>query len=339
VVRASAGRFFDRVPLRAVANALLSAGNSTDLANLRQISVSLSPSQSAAPAFPNILAAPVPSVTLVNLTTMDRNLQNASSLQASLEIERQIGNRTTISVGYSYLRGQDLLMSINRNVPSCAASGANNGCRPIAAYANNSHYSSAGRSNYHGLHLSLLQPTQHWGEYRLSYTLSRSENNLGEFFFSGPIDPFDLSKDWGRSDDDQRHRLTVSGAARTLGFQLSGLLQYYSALPLNITSGITTIQGTAGRPVVNGSFIERNSGTGNDFFSVGARISRAFHLAGKTELEALVEGFNLTNRRNAVTRNGNFGSGAYPTNPSSSFNQITAVGDPRSFQFGVRVRF
>ena len=43
VVRGSAGLFYDRVPLRAVANALLSAGNTTDLSKLRQISVSLSP--------------------------------------------------------------------------------------------------------------------------------------------------------------------------------------------------------------------------------------------------------------------------------------------------------
>src|SRR6185503_2279845 len=72
VIRGNAGLFYDRVPLRAVANALLSAGNTTDLSNLRQISVSLSPTQAAAPAFPNILTGVVPSVTLVNLTTMDR---------------------------------------------------------------------------------------------------------------------------------------------------------------------------------------------------------------------------------------------------------------------------
>jgi hypothetical protein len=44
------------------------------------------------------------------------------------------------------------------------------------------------------------------------------------------------------------------------GFQLSSMLQAYSALPLNITSGVTTVQGTAGRPVVNGAYIERNAG-------------------------------------------------------------------------------
>ena len=58
VVRGSAGLFFDRVPLRALANALLSAGNTTDLTKLRQISISLSPTQAGAPVFPNILPAP-----------------------------------------------------------------------------------------------------------------------------------------------------------------------------------------------------------------------------------------------------------------------------------------
>src|SRR6185436_15485203 len=56
VIRGSAGLFYDRVPLRAVANALLSAGNTSDLNSLRQISVSLSPAQAGAPVFPNILS-------------------------------------------------------------------------------------------------------------------------------------------------------------------------------------------------------------------------------------------------------------------------------------------
>ena len=43
--------------LRALANALLSAGNTTDLNQLRQISISLSPTQAGAPVFPNILDA------------------------------------------------------------------------------------------------------------------------------------------------------------------------------------------------------------------------------------------------------------------------------------------
>ncbi len=339
IIRGAAGLFYDRVPLRPLANALLSAGNTTDLTQLRQTNVSLAPTQANAPVFPSILDHPVPLVTLVNLTTMDRDIQNAYSRQASVEIEQQVGERGTISVGYQYLRGADLIISINQNVPSCVATGTNNGCRPNPAYANNSQYSSAARSNYHGLFVSFVQRPTRWGSYRVSYTLSKSMDNVGENFFSSPIDPFDLSKDWGRSDDDQRHRLVVNGAINAYGFQLSGMVQYYSSLPLNITSGVTTIQGTAGRPIVDGAFIPRNAGTGPDFFSVNARLARTFSISSRVRVEALVEAFNLTNRRNVVTYNANFGAGAYPANPSPNFGQITAVGEPRSLQVAARLRF
>jgi hypothetical protein len=283
---------------------------------------------------------------------MDRQLQNASSRQAGVEVERQLGTRTTVSVGYQYLRGENLLISVNQNVPSCAPSGTNNGCRPNPAYANNNQYSSVGSSNYHGLHVSFIHRPASWGHVRVSYTLSKSMNDVGEFFFSGPIDPFDLSKDWARSDDDQRHRLLVNGAIQTStapattawerlthGFQLSGTLLAYSAPPFNILSGVTTVQGTAGRPVANGAFIERNAGVGSEFLTLNLRVSRAFRLAGRARLELLAEGFNLTNHRNVLTRNTIFGTGTYPTDPSPTFGRITAVGEPRSFQLGARVRF
>ncbi len=249
-MRGSAGVFYDRVPLRALANALLSAGNTTDLNNLRQISISLSPTQAGAPAFPGILGAPIPSVTLVNFTTMDANMKNAFSRQGSVEIEQQLTAHSTIGVAYQYLDGENLIVSVNQNVPSCVAVGTNNGCRPNPTYANNSQYSPLARSTYHGLHVSFVQRPTVWGSYRVSYSLSKSMNNVGENFFSSPIDPFDIDKDWGRSDDDQRHRLVLNGSinspmtpARTAlelltnGFQVSSMLQAYSALPFNITSG------------------------------------------------------------------------------------------------------
>lgn len=191
-----------------------------------------------------------------------------------------------------------------------------------------------------------------WGHYRVSYTYSKSMNNVGENFFNSPIDPTDLSKDWGRSDNDQRHRLVFNGAVHspmgpgaTLwerfshGFQLSSMLQFYSALPFNITSGVNTIQGTAGRPIVDGEFIERNAGVGSDFFSMSARLSRTFRAGPRLQVEGAAEAFNLTNRLNNLARNGNFGSGAYPASPSSTFGQTTAVGDPRTFQFVLRLKF
>ncbi len=352
VVRGSAGLYFDRVPLRALANALLSAGNTTDLAQLRQQNIALTPGQSGAPVFPGILSAPVPSVTLYNLTTMQGDLQNAYSRQANLEVERNVGAFGTASVGYAYVRGDGLLMSINQNVPSCVPAGANNGCRPIPEYANNSQYQSAGTSTYHALLVSLARRPSSWGYWRASYTLAKAENDVGEFFFSGPIDPFDLSKDWSRADNDRRHGFVVSAGLNspmtpaatawehlTHGFQVSTMLQAYSAAPFNITSGVTTIQNTAGRPIVDGEFIPRNSGVGDEFFTMSLRVNRAFRVTHTVSIEALAEVFNLFDTVNETARNTNFGTGAYPTNPSPNYNQVTAVGDPRSWQLALRLRF
>src|SRR5206468_5278017 len=162
----------------------------------------------------------------------------------------------------------------------------------------------------------------------MSYTYSKALDNVGEFFFSSPIDNFNIWQDYGRSDDDQRHRLVFDGTIRspegnantiweriTQGFQLSGMLQYYSALPFNITAGSNTIQGTAARPTINGAFISRNAGSGFDFFNVNARLSRTFQATDQFRVEATLEAFNLLNHVNGVALNGNFGGGTYPTNP------------------------
>jgi hypothetical protein len=255
-------------------------------------------------------------------------------------------------------------MSINQNVPTCAAAGTNNGCRPVSTYTNNSQYRGAGDSNYHGLHVSYLQRPTNWSAVRVSYALSKSMNNLGEAFFSSPTDPTNVMKDWARSDNDQRHRLVVSASVNSPmtpgttarerishGFQASTMIQYYSALPFNILSGVNSLQGTAGRPFADGSastpnfdvrnvdLIPRNAATGSDVFTMSLRVSRSVAIRGGSRLEGLIEAFNLTDRVNPITRNTTFGPGSYPSNPVPSFGMVTAVGDPRSLQFGARFTF
>jgi hypothetical protein len=69
------------------------------------------------------------------------------------------------------------------------------------------------------------------------------------------------------------------------------------------------------------------------------RVSRSVPLGGGSRIEGLIEAFNLTDRVNPITRNTTFGPGSYPSNPAPSFNMVTAVGDPRTLQFGVRLTF
>ena len=106
-------------------------------------------------------------------------------------------------------------MSINQNVPTCVASGTNNGCRPNPDYAQQQPVLVRGATRtITACTCRSCSGRRAWGNYRVSYTLSKSMNNVGEYFFSSPIDPFDLSKDWGRSDDDQRHRFVFNGGGQ-----------------------------------------------------------------------------------------------------------------------------
>ena len=364
VLRGGFGVYYDRVPLRALANALLSARNTSNLALVQQQSESLSFGQTGAPAFPNILSTVPPGI-LISITTMNPQMQNAYADQGNIEVEQQLGKRGTLSVGYQHLRGLHLIASVNQNVPACgSAVDPRNLCRPNPSYQNNSQYSPVADSQYDGLHVSFVQRPTRWGAFRVSYTFSKAYDDVSEFFFSGPMNLFNIHQDWGRSDDDQRHRLVFDGsihtsmdAANTLwrrfsnGFQLSGAVQYYSALPFNITTGGNTIQTTAARPcasgasaaacaaLLQGAVIARNAGVGFAFFNVNARISRIFPITERMRLEALAEAFNVFNHRNNLIPVGTFGSGAYPTNPNANFGQPTAVADPRQIQFGLRVNF
>lgn len=364
VVRASFGIFFDRVALRPLANALLSAGNTTNIGQVQLRNTTLNFGQTGAPVFPNILST-TPAGVPISYSTMDPNIPNAYSEQASLEIEQQVGSRGTISASYQHLHGVGLIVSVNLNTPTCA-SGVDpvNLCRPNPAYQNNKQYFPGAASQYDGLSLSYVQRPVRWGSFRVSYTYSKALDDVSEFFFSSPLNNYNVRQDWGRSDDDQRHRVVFDatihssmGAATTLwerlshGFQLSGILTYYSALPFNIVSGANTIQTTSGRPCPGlagnaaactnnvSLMIGRNTGNGFDFFNLNTRLSRTFALGERVRLQALGELFNTLNHRNNMIPNNSFGTGVYPANPSATFGQPTAVGDPRAAQVALRVNF
>ena len=58
------------------------------------MSISLSPTQTGAPIFPNILSnLTLPPGVLFNFSTMHHNIQNGYSEQGSFEIEQQLGGK------------------------------------------------------------------------------------------------------------------------------------------------------------------------------------------------------------------------------------------------------
>jgi hypothetical protein len=330
VVRASYGLYYDRIPLRATSNALQRDGS-------KFLVVQLSPTQPGAPVFPNVLALqPTTLPTKPNITRIDPNIETSYSRQANLQIERELPRNAVVSVGYLHLRAYHVILSRNVNVPTVPASaGMPNLGRPDPNWGNISRFESSGRANYDGMVVSYNQRAARWANLRVSYTLSKTIDDAGNFFFSSVQDNFNIRDDRGLSDNDQRHRLVVSGSVdEPHGFQFGYIFTYASRLPFNVLLGTDRNLDTNNndRPVGVG----RNTGHGFDFASLDLRVSKRFQLTERVDLQLLAEGFNMLNRANFGVPNNTFGSGV---NPLPSFGQPTQAFDPRQFQFGMRVSF
>ncbi|WP_047497203.1 TonB-dependent receptor domain-containing protein [Terriglobus sp. TAA 43] len=362
VIRGSYGLFYDRVPLRALANALLSANNTTDASQGRLLQYSYVPSDTGAPAFPDVSNTPNPG-SKISYALMNQNISNAYSEQVGVGLEQQLFRTGSLGISYQHARGLHLLSSYNTNINL-------DGSRPDSTRGNIKPYDGRFDSTYDGLAVSFVERPVTWGSVRISYTWSKAMDNVGEFFFSSPSNNFDFNVDRGRSDDDQRHRVVFDATLNspmspahgtwdrvTHGWKLGGILQYYSRLPFNIVTGGQTKQQTTQRPcsagyglrmndgtnpcteALRGAMIGRNTGIGFDFFNLNTRLSRTFALTDRWRLETIAEAFNVLNHRNDMIPNATWGTETYPTLPNTGFGKATAVGDPRSVQLAMRISF
>lgn len=335
IVRANGGVFFDRLPLRATSNALQRDGVKYRVAVL--------PSGApGAPVFPSVLPQ-FPDGLLVSVTTIDPFIQSASSRQAALSIEHALDRSMSIEAVYQHVAGRGLVMSRNVNAPTLSAGeaarlGVANLGRPDPSFANVTRVESIGRAAYDGLMVAVQARHARW-EARVGYSLSRAFDDAGNFFFSQPQDAGDVRGDWGPSDNDQRHRLTVSGALASpwrqnvvlREWRVSGIFSYGSALPFNPLTGTDRNNDTNvnDRPVG----FPRNSFRGFDSATLDLRVARAVAI-GAARLLVSVDGFNVLNRTNLALPNAIYGVG---TAPLASFGHATAAGDPRQLQIGARI--
>jgi hypothetical protein len=342
VIRGGFGLFYDRIPTRATSNALQRDGS-------KYIVAILSRNSPQAPVFPTVLAAQPANLTVKpSITRIDPEIENSYGEQANLQIERELPGNASVSLGYLHLRGAHIILSRNANVPRCSAAiDPLNLCRPETNFGNISRFEGAGDSYYHGMTFSFNKRHGKWTSVRLSYTLSKTIDDAGNFFFSSPQDNFNLRDDRGLSDNDQRHRLTLSGtlslpkklenasAGKIFGgFQLSYILTYASRLPFNILTGSDRNGDTNNNDRPTG--VARNTGRGFDFASFDLRLSRTLKLTERFGLELLAEGFNLFNRTNYSVPNNTFGTGSTPL---AAFGRPTAAFDPRQIQVGFKLNF
>jgi outer membrane receptor protein involved in Fe transport len=289
-------------------------------------------------------AAPTP----VGYAYTDRHSPIPYSEQASLEIDRQIGNGFTASVGYLFVAAHHLLRSTLGNLcPIEGITGGTYSCPPAAAIAppppdypaGKNYYSGiprypagliccndlTGNSVYHGGMVQVSKTTGKYFNLNASYTLSHTLDD-GTFatFISVPEDIFRRGQERATSNQDVRHRfvgnftLTAPDKNKYLrNFLLSSIVTVQSARPFTLFVGFDSNNDLIPAADRVGN-LSRNTYKGDNFNTWDLRIMRSFHLPREgMRLEAAVDAFNVFNHTNVdevvgVYGTYNFCSGVLP---------------------------
>ncbi len=292
-------------------------------------------------------------------------LLNPFTHQATIGVERDLGNNYFLKVDYVYSHTQDIDRLLDLNAPatftptgtttalSTRSVAAANLTRPIIPVNNGYRriqvVSNEGVSDYNGLQVNLEKRLSNRLSFLASYTLSKTTNTVEPDAGNG--DPLDVNQlgefERGRSLLDQRHRFVLSGFYQLpYKFSFGGVTTLASGRPYAITTGSDSNgdASTADRPfdLTTGTYLERNSGRGTPTYSTDLFAQKAFSFREKMSLEFRAEVFNIFNHRNIYGRNGNYGNALLGT-PSailgSATSGIASVDPSREIQFQVRFRY
>ncbi len=126
-------------------------------------------------------------------------------------------------------------------------------------FSNINYISNSDHSNYNGLQMTLTQRPWHGVSYLMGYTWSHSLDESGGDWNGAalPSNLFDVKADYGNSNDDVRHRMTLSlsyalpekqGFGQLLeGWKISSVANVQSALPWSVNDTTDDISGVGGK--------------------------------------------------------------------------------------------
>jgi len=225
------------------------------------------------------------------------------------------------------------------------------------------------------MNASLIKRFGEGFQFRASYTFGKGLDDVLDF--SGASTPYLVTRrylDRARSAYDVRHNFVVSGTFESpfkagsaqnwikgalADIALSPIVSLRSGFPFNLYIGrdVNGDLNSTDRPF----YAPRNSGQGEDFYSVDLRLSKRFYLGareGGVSVDLIVEAMNLFNRANylrvndvvcGTTAQPGFINGCDPKFLTGPFDfrgvaglpptaplAFVSAAPPRQFQFGLR---
>ncbi len=300
------------------------------------------------------------------------------TLQWNVAMQQALGGNQSLTVTYVGAAGRDLISSRFFNLA---------GINPNFSLGNGLYVITNGASsNYNALQAEFQRRLSQGFQVLASYTWSHSIDDLSTNFasYEPPIrgnSDFDIRNNFAAGltyDLPGRYANPIAGAVLR-HWALDGQITARSALPVDITSGITLLPNgmqqyvrpdvvtgvpvyvanptTPGGRVVNANAFEpaagmfgdepRNFVRGFDLWQTDLAIQRDFPLHDRLRLKFRAEAFNLLNRPNFGNIDSNLSDGpalfGRATNTLNGqlggLNPLYQVGGPRSIQFALKLTF
>lgn len=315
VVRGGGGVFFDRTGPSPISDLLHFNG-----VLLRKYIVD-NPSYPIAPA----QLAGVPT----GVVELDPRQRIPYTIQYGIGIERQLNAGASIYATYLGSRGIDLFRSIDANAPPPP----NYAARPNPNLGQERLMQSEGYLKSNALEIGFRGRPAKWFTGQARYNFGETDNNTSGITYF-PANSYVPNADWGRSDNDIRHKFDLLGtfeAGRLFNFGTA--LSLYSGLPVNITTG--TDDYNDGLSNTRPAGVLRNSLDGPEYVDLDLNLAHDFPLTKQGDkgptATLSVNSFNVLNHVNDMTYIGVVGS--------PFFGHAVAAQSPRRMQLDIEFRF
>jgi hypothetical protein len=266
-----------------------------------------------------------------SLVQLAPNLRTPYQIHYGLSLERQIGEKATLSIGGRGQHGVDVFRSIDVNAP-LPQSGYTS--RPNPNYAQIRQMQSEGAQEGEALDINYRGRFNRWFNAFAWYSYSHYDNNTSGIYFF-PENQQDPEAEWGRADWDTRQRFGVFSEINGEHLLNLGVGVFaHSGSPYTITTGTDAYGDNLYNTRPDG--VARNSDQGPDYTDLDLRWGYDFKLHPKDvdkspTLGMSASAFNILNEVN--------GSYIDSVEGSQDFNQIIAAYPARRLQLAMRFTF
>jgi Carboxypeptidase regulatory-like domain/TonB dependent receptor len=329
VLRGGAGLFYERLSGSVIQQTFIdgSRKNLVDISN---------------PSYPTPFVAgstrPRPKPTVWKLAP---DLAAPYMIMGSLSLERRLWGRSQVSVEYHRLHGVHLYRAHDINAPLDQFGPQFIGMRPNPNFLKINQVESSASSRSSALKVTFQGRIGKVFRGMAQYTYSRTTDDT-----DGPLvlpeNNYELGRELGRSNFDQRHRFSYAGTFDLpFAFRLGSVLSLAAGTPFDITTGFDDNGDRTYRDRPLG--VTRNTGLGPPIAQLDLRLTKLLrfptpfnHKSGKSDrklknVEFSIDAFNVFNRPNSPVIVGELGA--------HYFGQATTTNMARTLQVSVKYSF